>query len=202
MKPVSGFRLMVLKYLKAQGREVPRAELIAHLWGSNPPKGADRRIAALMVNIRKAGYLPVTSTSYRFDGEILVRGALKAAAIRKPIRRHNPRRYVRLPPSEPRRTLVKSVLNCLLVNQGRIVSVDELVEYVWGDDEDGGPVGAREMIRMYAVMLRRMGWEIDNIHGRGYAIWWRGQERPIRIRDEPMNRKPDNFRFVKNRMAA
>jgi hypothetical protein len=201
MKPVSGFRLMVLKYLKAQGREVPRAELIAHLWGSNPPKGADRRIAALMVNIRKAGYLPVTSTSYRFDGEILARRKGEVVRRKRTARRCSPVRYVALSPARPRRTHLKSILNCLLINQGRIVSSDELAQYLWGDDPDGGPLGAAAVVNQYIMRLRRKGWEIDNVHGRGFAIWWRGQT-PIKPVIVPNGNRNGRLYTNINRMAA
>ena len=52
----------------------------------------------------------------------------------------------------------RSVLAALLLNPGWVVSVDRLVEVVWGDDP---PVSARNAIQVYVSRLRRLLTRVD-----------------------------------------
>jgi DNA-binding response OmpR family regulator len=79
-------------------------------------------------------------------------------------------------------------LNCLLCNQGRIVTHQELVDWMWGDDPDGGPLDPNGIIKTRVCWLRFLGWPIETSWGRGYIIPWRDQARPDA--KAPIDRRP------------
>ena len=53
------------------------------------------------------------------------------------------------------------LLNKLRETPGRVVPQRELMELLWGDDADGGPLGARESLHVLVTYLRR------NLEARG-----------------------------------
>lgn len=52
----------------------------------------------------------------------------------------------------------------------RIVSLDHLVEALWGDDPGGGPLCAEEVLRTYVCKLRKQGFRIRTVYGQGYVF--------------------------------
>lgn len=60
------------------------------------------------------------------------------------------------------------VLNRLRLGAGALVGHAELIEAVWGDDPDGGPVDAHNRIGIAVMSLRREGHPIATFFGRGY----------------------------------
>jgi DNA-binding response OmpR family regulator len=64
------------------------------------------------------------------------------------------------------------LLNCLLVNQGRVCTKEELFQYLYGDDSDGGPLEGTKIVDIFVMRLRRRGWPIETEWGRGYIIRW------------------------------
>jgi hypothetical protein len=62
-----------------------------------------------------------------------------------------------------------AVLNCLRGNQGRITSLSELVDYVYREDPEGGPLGAGNCVAVAIMKLRRRGFPIRNHPWRGYS---------------------------------
>lgn len=70
---------------------------------------------------------------------------------------------VQLAPVEMRMILA------LMLNRGRFLSVDDLVECVWPDD-DGGPLDAKGRIASIVGRMRRRGIDIENDGWRGYRI--------------------------------
>lgn len=73
---------------------------------------------------------------------------------------------VRFSPTEAKIAL------CLLAAQGRQVCEDELIEFVWGDDPDGGPEDAGRMVRVFIYkvrhILRALNIGIESGWGRGF----------------------------------
>lgn len=53
----------------------------------------------------------------------------------------------------------------LLKNKGKVVSTKELVEAVYGDDPDGGPLTAEHTIRIAVFKLRKKAAQIYSIQG-------------------------------------
>jgi len=43
-----------------------------------------------------------------------------------------------------------------------------IIDVMWGDDPDGGPLYATDTIWKYVYCLRKTGWDIDTWHGLGY----------------------------------
>lgn len=64
------------------------------------------------------------------------------------------------------------VLNTLLCRQGEVVTDREIIEAMYADDPDGGPLRAHECMKVIISWLRFCGWPIDNVWGRGYMIRW------------------------------
>ncbi|MFD0886728.1 BTAD domain-containing putative transcriptional regulator, partial [Streptosporangium algeriense] len=67
---------------------------------------------------------------------------------------------------------LRTLLAALLLDANRVVTVETLIERVWGDD---APNGARNTLQNYVLRLRRLlngaGWECPlTTHPRGYAI--------------------------------
>lgn len=68
----------------------------------------------------------------------------------------------------------------LLWQQGRFVPYEALIDVLWGDDEDGGPMDARHCIREYVYGLRGIGenietWPWVGLRMRGIPSARRGQ---------------------------
>ena len=55
-------------------------------------------------------------------------------------------------------------------HRGHIVSLGELIDWVYREDEDGGPFDAESMIRWGVMRLRERGVPIENVNGRGYVL--------------------------------
>lgn len=72
-----------------------------------------------------------------------------------------------------------TLLSSLLLNFGRVVTYEELFEFMWGDREDGGPEYAQSSIVVRAYQLRQMvhgsGLEIGTRWGWGLQIGLEGQ---------------------------
>ena len=62
----------------------------------------------------------------------------------------------------------------LTARSPRPTATDDLIYFCYGDDEDGGPDLARQMIWKSICRLRQklmpIGWRIDNKHGQGYWL--------------------------------
>ena len=56
------------------------------------------------------------------------------------------------------------------VNRGRTVSRTEMVDWIYGEEEDGGPLWADKSLDIGIMHLRRRGVPIENVHGRGFII--------------------------------
>jgi hypothetical protein len=67
--------------------------------------------------------------------------------------------------------LMLGVSTLLAVEAPRVLSTDELIDYLYGDDPDGGPDYARGCIRLAVMRLRRSGMPIKThgpMPGRGF----------------------------------
>lgn len=54
--------------------------------------------------------------------------------------------------------------------RNRIVSAEDLADYLWGDEEDGGPDFATSALKVYLHRLRRLGVKIETFHAIGYLV--------------------------------
>lgn len=64
------------------------------------------------------------------------------------------------------------VLECLLENDG-VATQDELIDALWGDDPDGGPLCVEEIVRQYIHCLRKHlkpGYDIHNVFNHSYRL--------------------------------
>lgn len=61
------------------------------------------------------------------------------------------------------------VIERLCMARGGIVSLEDLIEHVYADSEDGGALTADECIRIAVFKLRRKGYAIVKHWGRGYS---------------------------------
>src|SRR5215208_4436582 len=82
-----------------------------------------------------------------------------------------------LPRKLPQRDIV---LGLLLSRKAYWVSTDEMIDALWGDEEDGGPEGAIEQVRVLVHQLRGLGWNINTWSKCGYCLT---ERRPLQIRD-------------------
>lgn len=57
-----------------------------------------------------------------------------------------------------------------LLDGGGLVSRRALIDHLWGDDPDGGPVGAHKQVSVVIHRLRRKGFSVQNHHGLGYSL--------------------------------
>lgn len=63
-----------------------------------------------------------------------------------------------------------------LKRHDRSVSINELMDALWGDDPSGGPLSAGQEIRVMVSKCRRriektdLAWSIKNTHGFGYRL--------------------------------
>jgi DNA-binding response OmpR family regulator len=64
------------------------------------------------------------------------------------------------------------LVNFLLINQGRLCTKDEIFDYMYGDDPDGGPEYGPHIVDVLVCRLRKKGWPIETEWGRGYIIRW------------------------------
>jgi hypothetical protein len=69
-------------------------------------------------------------------------------------------------------------LNRLRAAEGGLVSREEMIEYLWGDDPEGGPDDARGVMTQYAFHLRRAGYPVRAVFGRGFQFVPRYKEVP------------------------
>lgn len=57
---------------------------------------------------------------------------------------------------------------------GSLVHTDQLIDFVYGDDEDGGPLDARACLQVHITKARqkinRLGWTIVAERFRGYRL--------------------------------
>jgi DNA-binding response OmpR family regulator len=67
------------------------------------------------------------------------------------------------------------LLNFLLINQGRVVTHAECLDYLYGDDPNGGPTDGH-ILDQFLLKLRERGWPIENEMRRGLIIRW---QRPV-----------------------
>ena len=80
-----------------------------------------------------------------------------------------------LPRKPPERDIV---LGLLLSRNGHWVSSDEIIDALWGDDENGGPDWAIARLRVLVHQLRGRGWNINTWSRRGYCLT---ERRPLQI---------------------
>lgn len=59
------------------------------------------------------------------------------------------------------------ILSLLRLRAGGWVSTAEIIDYAWGDDEDGGPLDAPRAVYVHIHNLRRAGAVIESVVGRG-----------------------------------
>lgn len=64
--------------------------------------------------------------------------------------------------------LMLGISTLLAVTPGRVVTKAQLIEWIYGDDEDGGPEWAEKNITVAITKLRSRGVPIQTRHG-GYS---------------------------------
>jgi DNA-binding response OmpR family regulator len=66
------------------------------------------------------------------------------------------------------------MLMCLMSRAPALVTFDELIQAVWGDQRDGGPLNAAHTVKRSLVILKPaallLGLQINNWHGQGYSV--------------------------------
>lgn len=73
-----------------------------------------------------------------------------------------------LPPS--RITMERHFHEILWRNRERWLSKPRLIEELWGDDPQGGPLYARRQLDVYVCKARHLGWPIVTRHGFGMRL--------------------------------
>lgn len=68
------------------------------------------------------------------------------------------------------RPIAERILDALIERRGRVVSIPEMISYVWGDDPDGGPLTAGDCLSVHICAMRKLGFRIGTEHGRGFYI--------------------------------
>lgn len=68
--------------------------------------------------------------------------------------------------------LRNAILRCLQEARGSAVTTDALVDYCYGDREDGGPDWASSTIKEAVFQLRKLGVRIGSLRGRGRSGYW------------------------------
>ena len=80
---------------------------------------------------------------------------------------------------------LRQIAEALLAARGSFVTVTRLVDVIYGDDIDGGPLGADQNVHTYVHKLKKQiehtGWEIRSRRFDGYAL----------AQIEPVRRQPD-----------
>ena len=66
------------------------------------------------------------------------------------------------------RSIIGRLRQLFLWNLGRLCHHDMIIDVLWGDDQNGGPLTIDNNISVYIHRLRNLGWDIQNLHGRGY----------------------------------
>lgn len=67
-------------------------------------------------------------------------------------------------------TLKDRVLSLLAAAPGEFIATSDIVDRIYGWDEDGGPLHANENIRSAVRKLRQDGFRIETTYGRGYRL--------------------------------
>lgn len=62
------------------------------------------------------------------------------------------------------------MLNVLLRFEPNVAPHEEIWDALWGDRSDGGPDWADRAIAVYACKLRRRGYNIKTVYGKGYQL--------------------------------
>lgn len=78
--------------------------------------------------------------------------------------------------NQTRETLVYRLIKALVLRAPRVIAADELIDAVWMNDVDGGPLAANQAILTALTIIRKrklvevLGLEITTAYGRGYAL--------------------------------
>lgn len=72
----------------------------------------------------------------------------------------------------PRSLACSRIINALRTARGLPLSYANLIDAVWPDDLDGGPLYAKDIIRIRVLHLRRLGYPVRTYHTFGYAYAW------------------------------
>ena len=72
------------------------------------------------------------------------------------------------PSGQPAR-IRSGIVNCLRTAEGRPVSYEDIIQYLYGHRADGGPLTARVIITVEVHELRKCGFPIKTFWGRGYS---------------------------------
>lgn len=65
--------------------------------------------------------------------------------------------------------ILSRFINRLRLAAGGPVSIEEMIEALWGDALDGGPLTAPRYIHLLCYILRKQGFPIKTNCGRGYS---------------------------------
>ncbi len=76
-----------------------------------------------------------------------------------------PLRVRKLPTTHPR-----ILLQALLWQLDRFIPYDAIIDLLWGDDPDGGPLNAQNVIAVMVHRLRQQGHKIETWHGIGLRM--------------------------------
>lgn len=72
------------------------------------------------------------------------------------------------------------IVSLLLASMPGIIRYPDLYEAIWGDDESGGPEGARYTVATTLVvwrpMLERLGITVRSVNGFGFDVQWASPE--------------------------
>lgn len=63
-------------------------------------------------------------------------------------------------------------MECLIENEG-VATQEQLIDAIWGDDEDGGPLCVEDILRQHIHCLRkhlRDGWDVVNVFNHSYRL--------------------------------
>lgn len=71
---------------------------------------------------------------------------------------------------------LSGIVNCLRQAAGGIVSRAEIIEWLYGDSPEGGPLNANLLIDLAVLHLRRCGFPIVTHYGRGFRYAWKFHE--------------------------
>lgn len=64
----------------------------------------------------------------------------------------------------------RQVLTCIASGRGAAVSSDTIISAIWGDDPEGGPLSADNLIKVMTCRLRKKGFNIVTRYGFGYCL--------------------------------
>lgn len=88
--------------------------------------------------------------------------------------RHSGRDYAAELIDVPMPKREREVILRLSQAQGRIVPMHQIVDFLYGDEEDGGPEDARNCAQVHITKVRRkispLGWVIEAERYRGYRL--------------------------------